>query len=647
MVKTSDLLNNNLTLTDSLRQEIDSRNTAAREMLTTDLQKSYAESLSIYQHARDCRYNKGMAYSLYAISIYHRIKGETKEAIEKIDEGIFLLEQVEDEHLLLASLLGNKGLLYNFSGETNKALKFLMEALEVIEQVEGLDRAKAKIHNNIGFIYFETPDYTKALYHFNESIAIKREIGHENNIAPTIGNIGYIYMQLKQFDKASECYQELLEYSKKHDNREHAITALNYLGEIHFHQSDYKTAMSYLNKALVLAEEGGSDLLKHDTLVFIINIKFEQQEYGEVLGIARDIVSFCERNEIETKTYTTSLSYIAAVLDQNEDYEQAIEIGKLCYPFAQDNNDMTSLKRSLNAIINSYESIGNIPMAYKYSKKLSEVHEEIVREKEKETLAKLDAQMEMQQKEYELKQNQEKLIQKEALNKNLSELNDELSRFVNMASHDMKEPIRTITSFCDLLKLNMDDKITAELYLDYISKATNRLFYFMQDLLSFARAGGFVMSNATEVDFEDVITVVKSNLMLKMQEHNAKIEIGELVKVKGHFTPFVQLIQNIISNSITYSKKDISPHIKLNTEINEDKVLITIEDNGIGIKEEFLERIFQAFTRLHSRDKFEGSGIGLATCQKIVEKYNGRIWAGSEFGVGSTFYIELPIQIDA
>jgi signal transduction histidine kinase len=221
--------------------------------------------------------------------------------------------------------------------------------------------------------------------------------------------------------------------------------------------------------------------------------------------------------------------------------------------------------------------------------------------------------------------------------------NRELTNFAHAASHDLREPLRMIHSFAQLLERRNESKFddSSMEFLNFITDASKRMTTLVNDLLDYATTGT-QLSEIQPVDLNDYIFKITNNLHLTIQETQATIEAGELPIIDAHPTLITQLFQNIISNGIKFRKASLPPTIKINCIDKEHSHLITISDNGIGIREEDQKKIFNVFRRLHSKQEYEGSGIGLATCKKIVDKYGGKIWVESAFGHGSTFFILLP-----
>ena len=236
------------------------------------------------------------------------------------------------------------------------------------------------------------------------------------------------------------------------------------------------------------------------------------------------------------------------------------------------------------------------------------------------------------------------ITQQKKTQEKLIAVNKELQQFASVASHDMKEPLRTISSFSELLARRINDDPSKKEFLNFIQDAAKRMSILLEDLITYARAG-IETQETKSVDLNKVLQLVKNNLYTKINQTEAQIFNDPLPIIKAHATPFNQLFQNILANAIKFQKPECTPIINITATALHDEYLISISDNGIGMKRTDAEQIFEPFRRLHSRSEFEGSGIGLATCKKIIEQYNGAIWAESDKGVGTTFFITLPLSM--
>ncbi|MDB5972844.1 MAG: domain S-box-containing protein [Hydrocarboniphaga sp.] len=237
--------------------------------------------------------------------------------------------------------------------------------------------------------------------------------------------------------------------------------------------------------------------------------------------------------------------------------------------------------------------------------------------------------------------------QHEALERSISELtrsNSELQRFAYAASHDLQEPLRAISGFSDLLVRRYKGRLdaTADEYLDFVRDAAGRMRGMINNLLDYSRIDA--SPRPFEVcDMNEVLNLALANLHASIDELEARIECERLPSVMGDPSQLLQLLQNLISNAIKFHA-DAPPHVHVECKLVDKEWLISVRDNGIGLRVEDSERIFEVFKRLHAADRYPGSGIGLSVCKRIIERHRGGIWAQpNEDGVGATLWFTLPV----
>jgi PAS domain S-box-containing protein len=228
--------------------------------------------------------------------------------------------------------------------------------------------------------------------------------------------------------------------------------------------------------------------------------------------------------------------------------------------------------------------------------------------------------------------------------KKLAQSNKELEQFAYITSHDLREPLRMITSFLQLLERRYTDQLDqdANEFIGFAVDGAKRLDAMTKDLLQYSK----ITSEQQEikpVNFEHVLHEALINLKIPIEENNAVITHDPLPTINGDEHLKVQLFQNIIGNAIKY-RSNKTPMIHISAIKENNQYLFNIKDNGIGMSHEHLKRIFTIFQRLHTHTEYEGTGIGLAIAQKIVHQQNGQIWAESEPGKGTTFYFTIPIK---
>ena len=230
-------------------------------------------------------------------------------------------------------------------------------------------------------------------------------------------------------------------------------------------------------------------------------------------------------------------------------------------------------------------------------------------------------------------------------NERLERINNELLEFALVASHDLREPLRTISGFCRLLASNYHGKFDerADEWLTFIVDATERMQRMIDDLLTYSQLDSMDPSEAL-TDASAVTRTVLQDLDAAIQEAGATVTYDPLPMIPMHPTQLHQLLLNLISNALKYRREEaLIVHISARQHASAWE--FAVKDNGIGIEPEDLSQIFELFKRLQGHNKHTGTGIGLAVCEKIVRRHGGRIWVDSTPGVGSTFYFTIPIHV--
>ena len=231
------------------------------------------------------------------------------------------------------------------------------------------------------------------------------------------------------------------------------------------------------------------------------------------------------------------------------------------------------------------------------------------------------------------KRAEEKLIQSNA----------ELERFAYVASHDLQEPLRMVRNFTQILNEEYGAKFDAQAreYMGFIVNGATRMQALVNDLLEYSRADKSELE-MQDIECQSIMRAVEENLRQVLDESGGQVHYQDLPTVWANPVQLLRLLQNLVGNALKYRRKDVKPDISVEVIEGEDRWLFSVADNGIGIKEEYLDQIFVLFKRLHRNNEYQGTGIGLAICKKVVENMGGEIWAESEYGVGTTFYFTIP-----
>jgi signal transduction histidine kinase len=224
----------------------------------------------------------------------------------------------------------------------------------------------------------------------------------------------------------------------------------------------------------------------------------------------------------------------------------------------------------------------------------------------------------------------------------LERSNVELEQFAYVASHDLQEPLRKVASFCQLLEQRYEGQLDerADQYIAFAVDGAKRMQQLINDLLAFSRVGR-ATGELEQVDLDDVLRRATGNLSAAIEESGARIESDPLPTVDGEASLLTLVFQNLIGNAVKF-RADAAPEVRITAERQDGQWAFACSDNGIGIEPEYAERVFVIFQRLHAKDEYAGTGIGLSMCRKIVEYHGGRIWLDTDNDSGTTFRFTLP-----
>lgn len=309
--------------------------------------------------------------------------------------------------------------------------------------------------------------------------------------------------------------------------------------------------------------------------------------------------------------------------------------------------------RGYQLMSNIHQLQGNYKTALDYQLIYSKAQDKFAREQRHRQIIDLEIKNAIKEKQKEieqltreneyqallLKQNEQISIQ----NAQLLAANQELRQFAYVTSHDLKEPIRMIGSYTQLIERKHKHQFTedSQSYFTYVKEGVIRMNDLLDALLKYTTI------SKTEDAFEpvslmNIVEIAVINLRVTVDEKQAAVTCQNLPDIMSIKSLLIQLFQNLISNAIKFKKENVPPKIDISATTTENEVIIQVKDNGIGIAQEYQERIFVIFQRLHTRTEYDGTGIGLAICLKIVQRLGGRIWVKSEAGNGASFFVALP-----
>ena len=383
-----------------------------------------------------------------------------------------------------------------------------------------------------------------------------------------------------------------------------------------------RAVLESLEENLVLCNSGEQalrELLKREFAVIILDVRLPGLDGFDIAAIIRERPS----------SSNTPIIFLTGLSKEEPQVSRGYSLGAVDYLIKP--IDAHILKAKVRVFVDLFKKTEKVRRQTEQIFLLREREREQVRERER--LA-IERRILVQEKEAA-----EALARKAA---ELQRSNAELKQFAYIASHDLQEPLRTITSFCELLRSECEGKLSsnADEYIRFLSSAAKRMTALIKGLLEHSRIGN--VTKAAKLNCGSVVKEVLSDLAASIAESKSRIEVGKLPTLIGNDSEFRLLFQNLISNAIKFRSKERTPVIKIAAEKGNGGWTFSVKDNGIGIEEQLDRRIFDMFQRGRSQREYEGTGIGLAHCRKIVELYGGKIWVESKPGKGSTFYFSIP-----
>lgn len=534
---------------------------------------------------RKGHYKKAIKHGLYAIKMYH--PDTDQEEIIKTYNTVAICHSEQED--------------------MEQTIVLLLKALRIIEKQPKSQRVPevvAGTHLNLAVAYSKSNYQEKALEQSFLSLKISEQ--HQSIMGIYQGHYtcGNIYLALNEIAKAKMHYFQAFEMAKTANQQYHIAIVYNNLSLLYEKENNLKKALNYAFKSLELKK--GIDR-QHSLIV----------SYKKI-----------------SKIFTTMGKY-----------EQAIHHLNNGLTIAQQMNSFSHQAQLLKKIAEIYTYQNDFKNAYEYHQKFVEMRDQAYDENKAQRLLEMRAFYDLEQKEREAVFHKESAAKIEKYAQQLESSNEDLENFAHVVSHDLKEPLRMVKSYLGLIK-RMMPKNTLEKTADFFHYALDgaaRMENLITDILALSKISRS-RRKFEPTDLNDILFVIMYNLDKLIREKGGLVEYHNLPTLRVDNTQITQLFQNLIGNGIKYNEHS-HPKVIVNCIRQAGHYLFSIKDNGIGIPKNQYERVFEMFQRLNSRQKYSGTGIGLAICKKIVERHNGRIWIESEEGKGSTFYFTLPLEL--
>lgn len=570
-------------------------------------------------------------HNLIADSYISRIKN-VNESLRIIDEARKLSENHQyQDGITIANVY--QGFYLMITGDFERALSISKLALSQFNQDDHRAYKSLALYT-IGSVYYKSNNYHIGLEHLLQCLSIRKEIDDRLGQSQVLKAIGTIYEYFNDYESAEEVYEKCIELSKAIKDNLGESNACNPLSGIYLKRNKNEEALKIAERSIQLKEEVGD----------VRGLAFSYHAKAKVFFRAKDYAEaekwFLKSVEFHLKTgeklgagmvatklaemYYLSKKYNLA----KEQLDSAIKIGS-----AIDSKMVLYKSYYIHYLIAKEEK--NDSAALNYLEIHLENKESVINTDTRSIIKSLKAMSEIEMLERETKIIKEK-------NKAIKKKNAELDTFVYRVSHDLRGPIASLLGLYNIAKYDLQDPLSGK-YLDMYHEQILRLNDIILDLINLTRIKGW-QAKTVKIDFDEIIkNIIKSFKYLpNFLKINFKIDIIEEINFYSDKSIITTIFQNLIENSIKYSRANVVPYVHINVRKDniEGNLVIEVSDNGIGINSEYQDRIFEMFFR--ANDEMDGSGLGLYILKYAVDKLNGQINLQSEHGKGSTFSILLP-----
>ncbi|GAB4416153.1 MAG: hypothetical protein OHK0039_25360 [Bacteroidia bacterium] len=617
-------------------------------------------------------YRTAQAYEILG-RVYH-VRGRYILATDCFETGFMNVRDNEEAAKIKIQLINSLGVLYSKRGKYEKALTHFLDARQYWELL-GRQEFVAHLNNNICALYLELKDHGKCISTAQDVLRIADALGPQADPIRAVActNLGTAYEGLALYDTALKFHQMGLEIKQKQENREAYVYSLANIFSVYWKKGSIDQAKAYYQRAMAIADEENSDYLRQQLFQMYGDFLLQQNDYDEALDsyqkslrLATFLQAQSSQMDLHRKiayTYARKGDYGPAFRhhvsysnlrdslfsDESDRRMQELELlhnlrdKEKTIRELQQKEENARLRAIALLVLSACFIFALIAVSSRYRLRrrtislLEQKHHEI--ESKNRELETKHLQIESQNR---LLAERGEEIRKQNLQ--LAQSNRDLEQFASKASHDLQQPLRTVKGHIQLLQRRYGTQIdpAGHDFVNYALEGIDQMLRIVQDLLVFSRVGRERLQ-PEQVALDAIITRVRTNLAQQIADSGAEILAAPLPHMHGFDSELYILFQNLISNSIKFQRPNVAPRISIEIAARDaHAITLSVRDNGTGVSPAFLQKAFTMFERYHNRQQYEGTGIGLATCRKVMEHHDGSIWMESVEGEGTTVFLRFP-----
>jgi signal transduction histidine kinase/Flp pilus assembly protein TadD len=627
-----------------LQKEVDKLNEEALKASNNDVVIAKELLDKAQSLAREISYQKGLARNLYIYGYFYLRTSKYDDAKKCTDEAFSVYQNLNDK-AGMGHCYNNYGGVYLYQSDYKKALEYYQKALASSKEL-GDKKSESIAENNVGNIYLQLGESYKALEYYIRALNTKIELNDLSTLGNTYSNIGTVHLKLANYNIALDNYRKALDLCvKTNDKYVHGNILMN-LGVAHSKMDEHDKALDYYKKCLAI-RQGMADT--HGTALVLNNIAvsiYPQKGLKEAMKYFRKCLKIQKELHYPFGISET-LEEIAELQVKEGLYDEALENLEKSKKIAEENNYDTMLESCNLMLSQVYAAKNDHKTAYKYLQEFIKIKEALLLDNSEARIKNLQIVYETENEKKISEFYRQKSLDLSKLNDRLEEINKQKNEFLGIVSHDLRDPVASIHSIAEILKQENIKLTSGEIveYSDGIMKLSDKLLSLLKNLLNVNRieSGNYNYEFEAVNIYEAILEIVKQ-YQDNAEEKNIAVSVEAeniLLKIKADRYSLEQILGNLLSNAIKYTYPGKKVYIR--SYQRDEKVIIEVEDEGQGVKETEISKLFEKFAKISSKPTGgeTSTGLGLSIVKKLTEIMKGNITVISEIGKGTKFTLEF------